>query len=470
MWQPKIYFYDKVKLYFFKVILSKKSSFDTNYINTLLTLKYLKKVGIIKNSYVDNYIFKEFYYYKIVINFDRFKLYQNITASGFSENIVEAISKALGETLERYITGAADEESNVICGKYNNLANNYKNIYFPPLYHRYFLNGKKNTEANILINLKILKEKSFSWVTGQNIVTGESAIIPRQLTSWLVETKKKEYPLCNKTTNGSAGYFDADTSIVNSILEVVERDSFLCYWLTHLSPDVIDIMSLPMTLQSKIKIIQDKNIKVYILNTTTNINIPSIVVVVISDYDDTPCVALSGSAGTNFYDAIEKSIDEAYKSCTFLIRKSEKYFEEKSFVPFLSYIDQDTRMTMWRGEKWINRFNFFISGKVVSYNSIDDKLASENINSFDKLDIIKNKLKKMGQDYEPIIYKPQNKMAKDLNFVITQAFIPACFPLYLVESMGTFDSDRLESFYRFKESELENLGELIVNPWPHPFS
>ncbi len=453
----------------------------------LLLVKYLAKEKIIeKKIYKQDSIFDNLFYFKLKIEIKSF------FGLGSSFDISTALSKAIGESIERYISGCGDQNKDILKISYKEAEKDYKSIYFPPVYHRYFRCGKKENQEISKRNLELLKEKKFTWVKGKNIITGEAALLPRQLTSWMLKSTDRdmqsEYLLCSSTSNGSAGYFDIETSTANSILEVIERDSFLVHWLTQLSPDILDIKSLPDYLQNKIKIIQDKKIRVFVLDTTTNTNIPSICIVLISDYDDIPSVALSASSDVSFYKAISDATDEAYRSCEFLKYKSDKILDEDNFVPFTNNVDQEMRMTIWRGDKWLGRFQFFISGKVVSYQDIikkdlqintQNESESENKNEsreMSSLSVIEKELAKLGDAYYPIIYTPNNKLLKKINFVVTQAFIPACFPLYLRENLGTFDSDRLQDFYKYKKMKAsdESIDVLeykcIVNPWPHPFS
>lgn len=374
-----------------------------------------------------------------------------VKSSGHHKNSNIAFSKAIGELIERAVSGLYDENSDFIVGSFNELKIKYKNIFYPPVYHRFL-----PQQRELFKELRVDGNQAIEWVRGFNFLTNEIALIPRSLTSW---RRKKNIITMNPTTSGSAGGFSKEDVIKNSILEYVERDSFLVHWLTQIAPKVIINESLPEDLFLYVKDFKSIGVDTYVLETTTNISIPSACVVVGKNNLNKKSFAVSGGAGVDLHSAIRKALEEA-EQCVANLDRDQAEVEVGNFTPFISDIDREKRITMWQGEEWVKLFRWFVSGDVFNYvNNSANALGEE-----DETNVLENIFTKLGSEYTPLIYFPKNKAMDKLGFRVAQSFIPFCFPLFLVEKYGTFDSDRLKQFARYKGVE-----NFKLNPYPHPF-
>jgi thiazole/oxazole-forming peptide maturase SagD family component len=374
-----------------------------------------------------------------------------VKSSGHHKNSDIAFSKTIGELIERVVSGLYDENRNFVVGSFSELKIKYKNIFYPPIYHRFLPQQK-----DLFKELRVDDNQAIEWVKGFNFLTNEVALIPKSLTSW---RHRKSIITMNPTTSGSAGGFSKEDVIKNSILEYIERDSFLVHWLTQIAPKVIANESLPEELLLYVKDFNSIGVDVYVLNTTTNVGIPSACVVVRKNNLNKKSVAVSGGAGIDLHSAIRKALEEA-QQCVANLDWGRSNVEVSNFIPFVSDIDREKRITMWQGEGWVKLFEWFISGDVFNY-------TNNSVSTFDgerEIDTLKNIFTKLGSEYTPLIYFPKNKAMGKLGFHVAQSFIPFCFPLFLLEKYGTFDSDRLKQFARYKGVE-----NFKLNPYPHPF-
>ncbi len=374
-----------------------------------------------------------------------------LKSTGYHDTYNVALSKAMGEMIERSVTGMNDENNDIIFGSFNEFKLKYKNILYPPKYHRFLPQQReKFNELNFDDNQKMI------WVKGFNFLTNEVALIPRSITSW---KQKESKVIVSTTTNGSAGAFLLEDAIKRAILEYIERDSFLVHWLTKVPPNIIRNDSLPDDLCELLNKFTTANISVYVLDTTTNIGIPSICVVMKSDNKIKKSIAVSGGAGIGYYDAIKKALNEAVMCSNTLFAEREKR-DIKNYVPFINDVNLDKRVGMWQGDEWIDVFDWFISGNIIKYSDCKDTHVAEK----EELSFLKNIFRDLGDEYVPLIYIPQNKILDKVGFHVVQSFVPFCFPLYIVEKYGTFDSDRLIQFAKYK-----GLKDFKLNPYPHPF-
>lgn len=378
----------------------------------------------------------------------------------------EAFSKSIGELIERSVSGIYNEDSYCINGSFNELQTTNKNILYPPKYHRYLKIQKDKFE-----DLNVDADINFDWVKGVNSINEEIVLLPKHLVFWNSNNKlrnKKQKFLQQPTTNGSSGYFDVDTAILKGILEVVQRDSFLCYWLTKTSPKIITEDGLGQEIIGKINKIKEFGIDVFILDIMTNIAIPSVCVVVRIN-TETKRVFVCAASDITYQKAIDAALDEIAQCISVLEKQSNEDFKDE-FVPFLSNLDRESRITIYSGDIWMERFNWFISGERVSYLEAENKNILVDVkveNKKTSLQKIKNILQALGESYYPYVYFPKSKITNDLGFYVVQVFIPICFPLYLTERFGTFDSERLKIFSEFMGNKKWSIEK--INKWPHMF-
>lgn len=387
-----------------------------------------------------------------------------ITGQGTSGDRATALSKALGEIIERLISGVHDTNHTVEIESPNTLIGRGENIMYPPLFHRY-LDVQKAKYKSLLHDPGIPIE----WVFGENLVTQERVRIPKKLTSWYIANGRRENMLAQATTNGAAGYFTKNGAVLRGLLEVVQRDGFLTHWLTMATPDVITNTSLPAHLREQVKKLESQGLSIYILD-VTSLSIPAVIVAAVSEQSaEGPQVVLSGSAALTFGEAIGAALNEIVNGLEMFQYPdivSLGGIERGEPAPFVSKLGKIERQLYWRGAERVDRFRWFVSGTRVEYGKVARQdLLSATSRDTDRLMKCIEVLKGRGYDYYPAVYFPKHGIQRELGFYVAQVFIPKAFPLYLVEYMGTFDSDRLDEFAQSK-----GVSEWKLNPYPHMFS
>lgn len=429
-----------------------------------IIIAYLKKRGFIESigereSYIDGC-----FSYVATKKVSTKARSGTMTGQGSAEDRSVALSKALGEMIERMVTGVYDNNPLAMIESPSVVLRENLAAVYPPRFHRY---------------LKIQKEKyhevrhdpdiPIEWVAGRNLITHKRTLIPKKLTSWYVANGKRENMLAQATTNGSAGYFTKTGAILRGLLEIVQRDGLLVHWLTMTPPRVIETESLPENLLKLTRKFEEIGISIHVLD-VTSLSIPAVIVAAVNERSPRgPQVVLSGSAALTFGEAIGAALRE-------LVNGLEMFHYPESGSPsgmernepeaFLSKFGKIERQLYWRGAERVDRFRWFISGPRARYEEVSrlDLLPAQSRDS-DRLAKCLEILKDYGHDYYPIAYFPKHRIQRDLGFHVAQVFIPKAFPLYLTEYLATFDSDRLEEFARARGVSRWNL-----NPYPHMFS
>jgi hypothetical protein len=201
---------------------------------------------------------------------------------------------------------------------------------------------------------------------------------------------------------------------------------------------------------------------VYVLNATT-FSIPNVVMVAISRHSDVPQVVVSAGTSTTFEEAVDKGLRELVIASEMFYYTPEVDFSIES-QPVFS-LGKIERQLYWKGKDKIKQFEWFISGALVSYESLLKRDIITDDTDQGALKICLEIMKGYGEDYYPVVYYPKNNLQKKLGFYVAQVYIPKAFPFYLYEGYGAFTSDRLKDFALSK-----NVVEWKINTLPHMFS
>ena len=454
---------DRFRLFLLRVVLKFSWFLPTMYIlhsskvspsySALLT--YLKK-NLFFDSFSERSLGHRNYFY---FCFEKqISLYGKVfimSGQGVSEDKATAFSIALGEMLERIISGVHDMNKNIVITSYKELSQECSVLY-PPSYHR-FLEVQKNKHKELNFN----SNDKISWVRGENLITQETTYIPKQITLWFDENRNMKKIFMNATTNGSAGYFTKEGAVLRGILEVVQRDGFLVHWLTMIPPQVIVRETLPMDIQKRIQDFELFGLSIHVLNITA-LSVPSVLIVVINNQAEIPQVVVAGASDLTFEDAIWSALKEVV-----IITEIFYYTDTVSDIsePFISDLSKMGRQLYWRGKNKVERFQWFLGGKKVTYQSLCLQSLPSQTDDLSKLSKVQDVLSGKGGDYYPVVYYPENKVQEKVGFYVAQVYIPKAFPFYLVEKYGTFDSDRLVEF-----AESQKVFNWNLNPEPHMFS
>jgi thiazole/oxazole-forming peptide maturase SagD family component len=425
-----------------------------------MLLSYLKKNKIFDTLYERNLHYPGYYSFYLEKGIKVGNRTYTMSGQGVSEDIATAFSTALGEMIERAVSGMYDRNRDILEASPAELMK-VKNAVYPPKYHRVFDVQKERYKE-----LNHHPDRKISWVKGINLVTKEIAYIPRQITSWFSRVHTKKEVFVHPTTNGAAGYFTKEGAVLRGILELVQRDGFLVHWLTTIPPRLIIKETLPEHLQKKMEQLQAFGISLYVLD-ITSLSIPSVFVAAVSSQADIPQVVLSGASAMTFEEAIQSALKEiAIGSEMFYYGKEYPELEgiDKKPEPFVSNVDKIARQLYWRGEDRMKEFQWFISGERVAYDSLGGQNLAPGDESHQLAECLRVLCEK-GEAYFPVVYYPKNSIQEKVGFYIAQVFIPKAFPLYLFEGYGTFDSDRLKEFATSK-----NIKDWKLNPLPHMFS
>lgn len=473
-WKIPLTYIDRFNLYVIKLVdsvfiitdkitIQHPSKISPTY---LIIAKYLER-----NGYIDDYRewstfvpeYKSFFINKkILVNSEKVEHYL-VSGQGASRCIETAFSKALGEILERVVSGVGDTSSHFLKMSEKEISKKYK--YFHPHKYHKLMNAQVNKYLHG--DSSYGSEKVIQWVKGFNLINNEKTYIPKQVTSWIYGDTGIKDIWCSSTTNGVAGFFSKEGATLRGLLEVIERDAFFVHWLTKTPPVKVELKDLPPNIKDVIDGFKMRRLSVYITN-ITSIQIPTVCIVVISEKKE---LFITTAGAVKFVDAVESALEEMSKitSSHFSKRgiKKSKCKVFKNYKPFLFELNRIEIQEYWQMSGVSDELSWFLSGKEISFeNACMGDLFTEESNQVsdkEKLSRCLQILERTGEEYFPIVYYPKNKIQEKLGFYIAQVYIPKAFPLFFKEKYAPFHSERLADFAASK-----NIESFDLNFYPHP--
>jgi ribosomal protein S12 methylthiotransferase accessory factor len=255
------------------------------------------------------------------------------------------------------------------------------------------------------------------------------------------------------------------------LYELIQRDGFFIYWLNHQPPPRLDLTTIDyQPIKEVYEECQRYGLELALFDTTSDINIPSCLAVLMDKSEQGIMIVCGGSCGSDWRQILLRSIMESFSVYHWIRNRKEdmsstNFFSDEDYQPFQDKrINQAARLLIWGGQKMTKNFNFFLTGKVVSFNQLMEKSLNFSSDQ-EELNYLVNKFKSFSQDYLIYYYQAKHQALNDLGYFSVKVIVPAFFNLYLNEIYAPLGTKRLKEVpvrLGFKPAEK-------WNPWPHPF-
>lgn len=360
---------------------------------------------------------------------------------GVSHDLEEAISKVIGELLERYPL-TLYRNKDLFRASVADLKRAGAHFFDPFLAPRFSEEQKKRFP-----NRRFDEKSVFRWVKGKSLVTEREAFIPAQLVFWNYRFEAEEPVLEQPITNGAAGHFTREEAILAGLYELIQRDAFFVHWLNKIAPPRIDPASIKdPSFQKIFGDLTRFGIYPELLDVTSDIGIPSFVCVLTDGRGKESGIALGGGCDPNAESAIVRAMTEAMGVSHWLRMRGEYATLPEPYEPFSIPLGQEGRLKLWGNPAMRSRFDFFLSGPRIALHDRSG-VAVPRV-----LEILRER----GREYEPFVYEATHPVLEKLGYCSVAVAVPALLPLYLNETMAPLASRRIKD-------------PLNVNPLPHPF-
>lgn len=295
-------------------------------------------------------------------------------------------ASAMMEAFERYSAERQDSDDAIIA-KIDELEGNY----IDPK----SLNLPKELEKKDITDLKL------EWSLAKDIVSNEDHYIP---TNAIFHPYKYPVSLFKSNTNGLASGNVLEEAILHGIFEVIERDAWSIFELTHKNYAQIDIDSIESdVINESIDKFESNGIKIKLMDFTADIKIPTIA----ASADDTvtkDAGLLTLGMGTHLDPevAILRALTEVAQSRATQINGAREDTVRADFAREAGY----ERM------KRINKYYFRQEDEKIPLSSIENKSTTSIT---EDLKIVKEEL--MANDLDKILYYDLTRPELDVSVV-----------------------------------------------------
>lgn len=443
----------------------------THHVKSNFNYIFDEKLGIVNKIYESESLILKIpfysYYAEGVCNSYRYY------GSGTAMNRDTALSKAIGECLERYCLST-----------YNHKCKDFIQTTCDSLENRYSCICPKSVELYSLNELEQIGFNQYNpsfetfFCIGYNATKNIYQYVPIPMvylkSSFFNQYSQKMNIIQQTISTGASFGTDFYQTALMGVYESIERDAMMAFWLLSQSAPKIELTSLKTNQKNLVKEITKNNIEVSLFDISLNEAVFVILSCLHSENSKLPAIVFSAAAHHNIDCAIQKSLEEVTSTLDLaesLMKKNRNKI--KDFLDFEKWrtqvIDRDDHVVFWSYHELFNKFsskiNFILnSNRKISRKQLErkNKNFSDYRSSF--LHVIKQ-LKILG--FDVILIDISNSDISNLGFMCLKAVIPGFLPLHLGHNFTYSQPRRLfeiaKSVYRL------NPKKIFLNKTPHPF-
>lgn len=377
---------------------------------------------------------------------------------GTSSDFEERISKSIGEFLERYF-GTIYKKDAYLRASAAALTSARRTFLSPDVCTAFSSEQRERAP-----DFQFDNHTRFRWLEAEELVSGKRALVPAQLMYWLYDRTIEKEPLLSPiNSNGLAGHFTREEALISAIRECIERDGFLAYWMQTLSPRVVAIEeSTDARVHEALRVLARFNMRAYVLDTTTDIGIPTSACVIVHDEAGTPFVSVGAASGSSAVDSFLNSLREALVVQTGAAEKRGSVKIGTDYIPFADRtIGMEERVHIWYGKEMYERARFLFSGARESLEEFNARFLHYD-SPQRELEAIVERMRALG--HEIYVREAKHRTLERVGYHVAKVFIPQLLPMYLHEHEAVLGKARLHELPK-------KLGydRAQLNTDPHPF-
>lgn len=393
-----------------------------------------------------------FYSFKMVSTVGK-----NISSYGRSfTSKEEAVSKAIGEFLERFFLSGKSVASSKIKSTWIS-ASHVSRI--PILAHlpTYFAWQKKYLRRAFVSVETFMKDggKGFECLPVESLLTQKTEYVPTQLLFWSEKVSRDEPLLRHQTTNGGGGGFTLAEATLSGLYEVVERDAFLIYWLNGIAPNRIHfgMGEYPRYAKRIIEEVEQKGYTLVFLDVTADTKIPTVAAILLGKTErGVDFLTLGMACGLQTEKLLLKAALEAFSIAneTRASATTSWIVGDDSFSD--TEIGKSARLqNVWVGSQVKNNISFFLGAESIEYLEWLKKNPANGMsfNAEEECTMAARMVHTLGNEYGDqaayaiLRYTVSHRMLTELGYSVVRIIVPAFLPLYLTETFVTLNAKRL---------------------------
>ncbi|BBO59505.1 YcaO-like family protein [Mycoavidus sp. B2-EB] len=368
---------------------------------------------------------------------------------GFDTNLVDALHCCLGEAVERYCA-ALYREQDLLLAAGCELAGASE------LIERMILFSGPSYEQ-IGFPFKPYDDKQpRRWLEGYNWTLDQTAYVPAQLVLMGYEVMHKHETLLHTNSNGQGAGLDFAQATLSALCELVERDAFICYWLTRTPPIALQptqawIEAQPASLRA---LLANRELEVLIRLLPTDLGIPVVLAAIRPRGQRFAC--FGASCRLDLATAVRKAVTEAAHVWSYWHEPSLTFQPPKRAADIRSFFDH---AAFYFDPKNYDNIAFLLDS-TDSVHVLNE--LSSPIGVAAQLSELKTKIERAG--YPILLFNLNSEECLAEGYQVVKAVVPGLHPIFSgVHRVD--DKRRLQRVCAYLGVEVpERLNEA-----PHPF-
>jgi ribosomal protein S12 methylthiotransferase accessory factor len=380
--------------------------------------------------------------------------------TGASINRHEAKVKAIGEAIERYC-GSLYFDDEIIFDTFQNLGDKAVNPLSFPTCSKKEYNNPKNYLS------KPREDLTLGWVSAKSIQRKRNVLVPASYVYLTYQPRTKDEIITLPISTGLAAGRSFDKAVLGGICEVIEREATMIMWLNQLPVPRIDLGCIEdKNILERIRRIEKASLQPYLFDTTTDVDIPCVFLVLVSKTNVFPKITVSAAAHPDPSKACIKALDEGVTTRRYCTGRHAYQSEKYNYDDFSNIRTFEDHLLLYADKEISPAFDFLfksntricLSDMNRFYSSTDEYMLKE---IFDRLS---------GLQLQVLIADLTREDVKHAGLSVVRVIIPGMQPLSEDHNIRFLGVRRLYEVpkklgYRDKLTVEESL-----NPLPHPFA
>ncbi len=371
-----------------------------------------------------------------------------------------AMIKSVGECVERYCSGQYDEKGLVL--------STYKELKVDAVDPQTFsLYSDKQYSQEKFPFSPLTHRKPLRWAQGHSLRDD----VPRWIPAGFVYVPylfdaPKETPYFNPISTGLACGPDISWALYKSILEVIERDTFMLVWKNRLSqPRLNPWSSNDPFVHQLLRVLEYVPLDCEVFYLTSNINVP-VLIVILKNSSGVPYTTMGIGADLDPNRALAQALEEAYLTFLGMSRYAKL---RKNYKPEPNFEDIKTPTLHALAHAVCPELRSSLNFLKSSESQLSfDALPSLSTNS--KVDNVQTLVEMLAdKDFDVISYDLTTLDIDEVGFKVVRSVIPGMQPLDINHSRRYEGGKRLYEVPVQMGLLEKPLSEEGLNPYPHPF-
>lgn len=300
------------------------------------------------------------------------------------------------------------------------------------------------------------------WIPGNIYPEGEEILVPIDLVIYPLDTVRSGIERINfANSSGSAARETFKEALLAAVIELIERDAFMIFWLNKLvAPEILQ-ESLPQAIRAQVENIKNRGFDVYIKEISLDL-LPVIFVVAFNRQFSKPAFVCGAGAHFDPEIALSKAINEIESSLYYTLNNVDTISEVSNLHDIFGPEEHGAFYFTYRKEIFDNLEFFKKSSKKLSLS----KMPKTKFNSLSDL---ANFLRLKGLKIISIDITQKDLIGSGVPIRVVKAFMPGLIPISFGFSMEPLGMERI-----YRVPQKLNAQRMVrpgtLNSLPHPFT